>query len=275
MIEFIFLLPIATGLTALALPAALGRILLLVTALLHLQLTVMSWMGKLTPAFANFFSASPEGLLILLITSFIFVCISLYSFSYINETKLENKRVYICCLLLFLGTMSMVTLSDHLIVLWIAIEATTLVSAPLIFSHRSKEALEATWKYVLICSVGIALALLGCFFITLAMELGNIEGFLTFSSLYVVATQLDPVWLKAGFIFVVIGFGTKMGLAPMHTWLPDAHSQAPSPASALLSGALLNCAFLGIYKVYVLMAAAVVNIGKNTGANCAPIKTPI
>jgi hydrogenase-4 component F len=256
MIEFIFLLPIATGLTALALPAALGRILLLVTALLHLQLTVMSWMGKLTPAFSNFFSASPEGLLILLITSFIFVCISLYSFSYMNETNLENKRVYICCLLLFLGTMSMVTLSDHLIVLWIAIEATTLVSAPLIFSHRSKEALEATWKYVLICSVGIALALLGCFFITLAMELGNIEGFLTFSSLYVVATQLDPVWLKAGFIFVVIGFGTKMGLAPMHTWLPDAHSQAPSPASALLSGALLNCAFLGIYKVYVLMAAA-------------------
>lgn len=256
MIEFIFLLPIATGLTALALPLTLGRILLLITALLHLQLTVMSWMGKLTPAFTNFFSASPEGLLILLVTSFIFVCISLYSFSYMDETEMENKPVFICCMLLFLGTMSMVTLSDHPIVLWIAIEATTLVSAPLIFIHRSKEALEATWKYVLICSVGIALALLGCFFITLAMDLGNIEGPLTFSSLNGVASQLDPLWLKAGFIFVVIGFGTKMGLAPMHTWLPDAHSQAPSPASALLSGALLNCAFLGIYKVHVLMNVA-------------------
>jgi hydrogenase-4 component F len=256
MLEFIFLLPLATGLTSLALPATLGRILLLVTALLHLQLTVMSWIGGLTPTFTNYFRASPEGLLILLVTSFIFVCISVYSFSYMKESKMENKPVFICCMLLFLGTMSMVTLSDHPIVLWIAIEATTLVSAPLIFVHRSKEALEATWKYVLICSVGIALALLGYFFITLAMDLGNIDAPMTFSSLNTVASRLDPLWLKVGFIFVVIGFGTKMGLAPMHTWLPDAHSQAPSPASALLSGALLNCAFLGIYKTHVLMSVA-------------------
>jgi hydrogenase-4 component F len=256
MIEFVFILPLATGLIALALPASLGRFLLLISALLHLQLSVMSWMGKLTPVYANFFSASPEGILILVVTSFIFVCISFYSFSYMSETGMENKPVFICCMLLFLGTMSMVTLSDHPIVLWIAIEATTLVSAPLIFIHRSKEALEATWKYVLICSVGIALALLGCFFITLAMDIGNIETPLTFSSLNTVASQLDPLWLKVGFVFVVIGFGTKMGLAPMHTWLPDAHSEAPSPASALLSGALLNCAFLGIYKTHVVMNAA-------------------
>lgn len=256
MIEFIFLLPLATGFVALALPATFGRILLLITALLHLQLTVMSWLGMITPTFTNYFSASPEGLLILMVTSFIFVCIALYSFSYMKETKMENKPVFICCMLLFLGTMSMVTLSDHPIVLWIAIEATTLVSAPLIFIHRSKEALEATWKYVLICSVGIALALLGYFFITLAMDLGNIDAPMTFSSLNTIASQLDPLWLKVGFIFVVIGFGTKMGLAPMHTWLPDAHSQAPSPASALLSGALLNCAFLGIYKTHVLMSVA-------------------
>ncbi len=256
MIEFIFLLPIATGLTALVLPVNLGRILLLITALLHLQLTIMTWLGKLSPAFTNYFNSTPEGLLILTVTSFIFVCISVYSYSYMQETEMGNKPVFICCMLLFLGTMSMVTLSDHPIVLWIAIEATTLVSAPLIFIHRSKESLEATWKYVLICSVGIALALLGYFFITLAMDIGNIDAPMTFSSLNTVASQLDPLWLKVGFVFVVIGFGTKMGLAPMHTWLPDAHSQAPSPASALLSGALLNCAFLGIYKTHVLMSVA-------------------
>lgn len=244
------------GLVALFLPTNMGGILLLITAFLHLQLTIMCWMGKLPPTFADFFSASPEGLLILLVTSFIFLCISIYSFSYMKETEMTHKPVFSGCMLLFLGTMSMVTLSDHPIVLWIAIEATTLVSAPLIFIHRSKEALEATWKYILICSVGIALALLGCFFITLSMDLGNIDAPLTFSSLNNVASQLDPIWLKTGFIFVVIGFGTKMGLAPMHTWLPDAHSQAPSPASALLSGALLNCAFLGIYKVHVLMNIA-------------------
>ncbi|WP_136796729.1 proton-conducting transporter membrane subunit [Desulfosediminicola ganghwensis] len=256
MIEFVFILPIVAGLTALALPVSMGRILLMITALLHFQLTIMSWIGKLTPTFPNFFSASPEGLLILLVTSFIFIWISIYSYSYMNETEVENKPVFNCCMLLFLGTMSMVTLAEHPIVLWIAVEATTLVSAPLIFVHHSRDALEATWKYILICSVGIALALLGCFFITLAMDLGNIDAPLSFNSLNEVATKLDPVWLKVGFIFVVIGFGTKMGLAPMHTWLPDAHSQAPSPASAMLSGALLNCAFLGIFKVHVLMNVA-------------------
>lgn len=256
MLELIFLLPFVTGIAALILPANLGRILLLATAIAHLQLTVMAWLDKLTPTFSHLFKAAPEGLLILLLTSFIFVCIAVYAFSYMNETEIANKPVFNCCMMLFLCTMSMVTLSDHPIVLWIAIEATTLVSAPLIFIHRSQKSLEATWKYVLICSVGIALALLGCFFITLSMDLGNIDAPLTFSSLNGVAGQLDPLWLKVGFIFVVIGFGTKMGLAPMHTWLPDAHSQAPSPASALLSGALLNCAFLGIYKVHVLMNMA-------------------
>lgn len=256
MIEYVFLLPFFIGIAALVLPSSLGRVLLVITGLLHLQLTLMAWFGKLTPTFDHFFSASPEGLLILLVTSFIFFCISVYSFTYMNDTEMEKKPIFCCCMLLFLGTMSMVTISDHPIVLWIAIEATTLVSAPLIFIHRSKEALEATWKYILICSVGIALALLGCFFITLSMDIANIDGVLTFTSLNSVASQLDPVWLKAGFVFIVIGFGTKMGLAPMHTWLPDAHSQAPSPASALLSGALLNCAFLGIYKVHVLMKIA-------------------
>jgi len=256
MLEFVFLLPIVMGGTAFFLPVSLGRGLLIVAALLHLQLTVMGWMGKLDPYFPDYFSSSPEGLLVLLVTSFIFLFISIYAISYMSETEMQSEHIFISCMLLFLGTMSMVTLADHPIVLWIAIEATTLVSAPLIFINRSKEALEATWKYVLICSVGIALALLGCFFITLAMDIKEIDAPLTFSSLNAVAGRLDPIWLKAGFIFIMIGFGTKMGLAPMHTWLPDAHSQAPSPASALLSGALLNCAFLGIYKVHVLMHVA-------------------
>ncbi|CAG35773.1 proton-conducting transporter transmembrane domain-containing protein [Desulfotalea psychrophila] len=256
MLELIFIIPFVTGISVLILPVQMGRVLLLAVAGLHLVLTAMAWLGALSPSYPQLFGISPEGLLILLLTSFIFICISIYAFSYIEETEVENKPLFNCCMMLFLGTMSMVTLSDHPIVLWIAVEATTLVSAPLIFIHRSQEALEATWKYVLICSVGIALALLGCFFITLSMDLGNIDAPLTFNSLYQVAPQLDPLWLKTGFIFVVIGFGTKMGLAPMHTWLPDAHSQAPSPASALLSGALLNCAFLGIYKVHVLMTMA-------------------
>jgi hydrogenase-4 component F len=141
-------------------------------------------------------------------------------------------------------------------VMWIAIEATTLASAPLIYTYRTSEALEATWKYVLICSVGIAMALLGSVLITVAMDAGNVNAPVSFSGLTSVATSIDPRWLKAGFVFILVGYGTKMGLAPMHTWLPDAHSEAPSPASALLSGVLLNCAYLGIFKTNKIMHAA-------------------
>ncbi len=256
MLETIFLLPFAAGILAFILPAQLGRTLLVCTAIGHLALGLMAWTGRLTPIYKHFFAGSPEGLLILMVTSFIFICISLYSFSYMKETGIAHERVFTGCLLFFLGTMSMVTVAEHPIVLWIAIEATTLVSAPLIYIHRSQKALEATWKYVIICSVGIALALLGSFFVTLALDMIDTSDPLSFTMLNTLATKLNPVWLKVGFLFIVIGFGTKMGLAPMHTWLPDAHSEAPSPASALLSGALLNCAFLGIYKAHILMVNA-------------------
>jgi hydrogenase-4 component F len=256
MLEFICLIPLFTGIIAMFLPVSIGRVILVVTALLHLQLTVMAWIGKVKPGLPSYFSTSPDGLLVLLVTSFIFLAISIYAVSYLSETEMTSEPIYIGCTLFFLASMSMVALADHLIVLWIAIEATTLMSAPLIFLHRSKSALEATWKYVMICSVGIALALLGCFFVVLSMEIGHVTEAITYSALSKVATQLDPTWLKAGFIFLVIGYGTKMGLAPMHTWLPDAHSEAPSPTSALLSGALLNCAFLGVYRSHQLLFKA-------------------
>ncbi len=256
MLEVIILLPLVAGIIAMITPVCIGRAILVSAAFAHLQLSLLVWFGKLTPALPDYFSRTPEGMLILLVTSFIFLFISFYAVSYMKVTELPREPIYTGCTLLFLASMSMVVLADHLIVLWIAVEATTLMSAPLIFLHRSKTALEATWKYVMICSVGIALALLGCFFVVLSMDIANLNVAITFSSLGAVATRLDPVWLKAGFIFLVIGYGTKMGLAPMHTWLPDAHSEAPSPASALLSGALLNCAFLGIYRGHQLLYQA-------------------
>ena len=256
MLELTIIIPFLAGIIAMFAPVRLGRGILVLTALLHLLLTVLGWFGKIAPAFSQYFSVTNEGMLILLVTSFVFLFISIYAVSYMSETEISSEPIYIGCTLFFLSTMTMVTMADHLIVLWIGIEATTLMSAPLIFLNRSKTALEATWKYVMICSVGIALALLGCFFVVMSMDLGGIHVPITFSSLGEVADKLDPVWLKAGFIFLVIGYGTKMGLAPMHTWLPDAHSEAPSPASALLSGALLNCAFLGVYRGHQLLYQA-------------------
>jgi hydrogenase-4 component F len=189
------------------------------------------------------------------VISLLFFLISIYT-TPISKHPIHSENIFTGSMLLFLSTMTMVTLSDHIMVMWIAIEATTLASAPLIYTHRSAASLEATWKYVLICSVGIAMALLGSVLITVSMDVGGVDAPVSFSSLTEVAGQLDPMWLKAGFVFILVGYGTKMGLAPMHTWLPDAHSEAPSPASALLSGVLLNCAYLGIFKTNKIMHAA-------------------
>jgi len=256
MLELVILIPLVTGAAAFALPQRFGRALLVLTGVTHLAASIYVWAARPDALFGAYFAISPEGLLSLLVISLLFMVISIYTTGYLETHPLAGEKVFCASMLLFLATMSMVTISDHIMVMWIAIEATTLASAPLIYAHRSAESLEATWKYVLICSVGIALALLGSVLITISMEVGKVDAPVSFSALTAHATKLDEIWLKAAFVFIVVGYGTKMGLAPMHTWLPDAHSEAPAPASALLSGVLLNCAYLGLFKTHALMQAA-------------------
>lgn len=256
MLELIIILPFITGTLAFFVPPVAGRSIICGTGIVELAMTVVAvWTDNIMPT-TIFFALSPEGSYVLLITLFLFLPIGFYSTFYLVETDMHREPVFNGSLLFFQGAMAMVCLADHIIVLWIAIEATTLVSAPLILLHHSRGSLEATWKYVMICSVGIALALLGTFFIVMAIDQPAFNNPLTFSNLKSVAANMNSIWLKAGFIFILIGYGTKMGLAPMHTWLPDAHSEAPAPASALLSGALLNCAFLGIFKIFCLLHIA-------------------
>jgi len=119
---------------------------------------------------------------------------------------------------------------------------------------KTRQSIEATWKFLMICLVGIALALLGTYFLAVA-GIDNVQS-LFIDKLLTHARELSLPWFKMSVIFLLIGCGTKMGLAPMHTWLPDAHSQAPSPVSALLSGCLLNCAFLSILRVGQVCHAA-------------------
>ena len=256
MVEIVFLIPFFTGIVAFFLPKTSGRPLLVLTGALHLLLSILLWIVRPEAVFEAYFAVTPEGLLSLLVISLLFFLISIYTTGYLKKADIRSEHVFTGSMLLFLSTMTMVTLSDHIMVMWIAIEATTLASAPLIYTHRSAASLEATWKYVLICSVGIALALLGSVLITVSMDVGGVDVPVAFSALTGVAERLDPLWLKTGFVFILVGYGTKMGLAPMHTWLPDAHSEAPSPASALLSGVLLNCAYLGIFKTNKIMHAA-------------------
>ncbi|MBN2343323.1 MAG: NADH dehydrogenase FAD-containing subunit [Deltaproteobacteria bacterium] len=171
-----------------------------------------------------------------------------------SDLRFKPEAIFTGCLMIFLASMTTVILSRRLGLQWVAIEATTLATTPLIYFHQGKRSLEAAWKYILLCSVGIAIALLGIF--SLALSAGGITTELSIDALVQHATELDARWLKLVFIFILVGYGTKMGLAPLHTWLPDAHSEAPSAVSALLSGALLNCAYIGILRILQLLNAA-------------------
>lgn len=157
---------------------------------------------------------------------------------------------------LFLATMALAVLAANLGVVWVAIEATTIVTAFLVGQRRSRAAVEAAWKYVVICSAGIALALLGTILLNFAATHAPGDAGLDLAALAANAPGLDPGVTRIGIVLLVIGFGTKAGLAPLHAWLPDAHSQAPAPVSALMSGVLLSVAFYAILRVKVISDGA-------------------
>lgn len=170
-----------------------------------------------------------------------------------NLTAPSNEIWFYFYAALFLGAMDFVFLSVNLGFMWISIEATTLFSAALVYYGRDKHALEATWKYLIVCSVGIAFALLGTILFFAASQFCMPEGTLDIRTLTASARQLQPKFVQLGYIFCLLGYGTKAGLFPLHTWLPDAHSEAPAPASAMLSGSLLNCALFAICRLTELV----------------------
>lgn len=182
--------------------------------------------------------------LLVLLTPLLFVANLVQSFFYLPEADRREGGshmphwLYYMLLFLFFGAMMFALTASSVPLMWVAVELTTLVSAPLIAYHCDKGSLEAMWKYLLICSIGIAFALFGTMLVLHAQSTGSAR------------------WYMAGFAFVLAGYGTKMGLAPFHTWLPDAHSEAPAPVSALLSGALLNCSFFAIVRFREMMPDA-------------------
>ncbi len=214
-------------------------------SLIHLGHVMSLWRYPSAP-FLGFLALDPLSLLVLSIVSVLFCVVSFYFIGYLSDEKTGSSRVFVGCLLLFLSSMTLVTLSQHLGLFWVGIEATALFSAPLISFHRSPQSIEATWKYLFICSIGISLALLGTLF--LAVSASQVKT-LFLSDLLSQASLLSVSWLKLAVIFLLVGYGTKMGLAPMHSWKPDSYAQAPGPVAALLSGGVASCAFLGILRV--------------------------
>lgn len=246
----------------------LRRTLWATAATAHLILAIMAAASPEPVTFGHWIGLDALSAIFLVLTSVLFLGATVYAIGYVAREpvaprpdfedgslfKNEPESIFTGGILLLLATMSLAIVSRHLALQWVAIEATTLASAPLIYFHQNRRSLEAAWKYLILCSVGIAVALLGIFFIRMAMHGDPRE--LTLANLLDQAGTLNHKWLSTAFIFMLVGYGTKMGLAPLHTWLPDAHSEAPSPVSALLSGALLNCAFLGILRVQQVCTAA-------------------
>ncbi len=156
-----------------------------------------------------------------------------------------------------LSAMTLVLLSNNIGIMWAGIEATTLVTAFLICVHQTPESIEAMWKYLIICSVGVAFAFMGTLLVGAAANGLHLPASqsLLWTGLRENASHLHPVLMKVAFLFLLVGYGTKAGLAPMHSWLPDAHSQAPAPVSALFSGFMLNAALYCVMR-YVPLAEA-------------------
>ncbi len=188
---------------------------------------------------------------------------ALYSVGYLKKDLAQGvisekkARTYYLLFNLFCTSMFFVPAVNNLGILWVAIEMTTLVSAFLVGFYNKKESVEAAWKYIIICSVGIIFALLGTILFSYAFSISGLSKSLNWSDMVPVAHILDKNILKIAFIFILVGYGTKAGLAPMHTWLPDAHSQAVAPISALLSGVLLKTALYAILRFGIIVIKGV------------------
>lgn len=188
----------------------------------------------------------------------------LYAVGYLGEglarghVNPSRYRRFFTLFDLFLFTMLVAVSVDNIALMWIAIEGSTLAGALLVGFDRTKTALEAGWKYIILSFVGIALALFGTVLVYYASErvLGVDMDALSWAALAQAAPNLDPTVLKLAFIFVLIGYGTKAGVAPMHTWLPDAHAEAPTPVSAMLSGLTLNLALYAVLRLKTIVDPA-------------------
>jgi hydrogenase-4 component F len=192
--------------------------------------------------------------------AFVYAVVALYSVGYLNPKigHIRLRRVYWPLLNLFGLALLATPMVANLGVLWVAVELTTVVSALLVTSEGSDQSLEAGWKYIVIGSAGLAIGLLGIVLIYAAgvPVLGD-HYTPTYTTLAGAAAHLNGPLVRAGFAFVLVGFGTKVGLVPMHAWLPDAHSEGPSPISAMLSGALLAAALYAVLRLGAIVQLSV------------------
>jgi hydrogenase-4 component F len=249
--------PLLAAAVAFAVPSNRWRPLVVPAgAALHLLLTVRALQMPTVSAWGRWLLLDPLGEFFLGYVSVFFLLCALYVPGYLAHRQTRPNRVFCACMLLALGLMTLVILSHHLGLMWVAVETMTLVVAPSLYFNHNPRSLEATWKYLVICSVGVALALMGSFFIAYAGLYSGLKSTLLFDELVQEAPQLSLPWLRAAFVLLFVGYGTKMGLAPMHTWKPDAYGESPGVIGALMAGGQTSCAFLAILRFYQISSLA-------------------
>jgi len=224
------------------------KIYVILYGLIHAVFSVLSW-TKIGKTELTYFTFDSLAVLFLTILSLVVSAVIYHGFIYVSKDETRKYNIYHASLLILVTCISGAYLSNNLAALWIFAESATLAVAGLIYHDRTKMSLEATWKYIFLSSVGIAIAFIGILFISMTME-GTIYNDLSFSSISAAAYSAKPLYLKIAFLFIFVGFGTKMEIFPMHTVGIDANSVAPSPVGALISAGLVNMGFITLFRIY-------------------------
>jgi hydrogenase-4 component F len=262
------LVPTAAGLACLLIRsrrtmAALGVLAFAITLALGVRLLYQVLAHAAVSECGEFFHADALSAWMVLLISAVSLGTSLYAGRYFQRDLADGAvtpgrvREFFVLTPLFASGMFLVVLANSLGVMWAAVEATALSSVLLVALYNRRTSLEAAWKYIILGSLGLALALLGTVFVYAAACKNNPQPLPSFnwSHLMTVASQFDHGLVKLAFVLALLGYGTKAGLAPMHTWLPDAHSEAPSPTSAMLSGVSLKIALYALLRFHILTTA--------------------
>ena len=257
--------PFAAALVSLRAPARVTQAVTAVTGVgcFGLVLALVPAASQHDLAYLSYLRIDAVSVVFLLATSFLYAAVAVYSIGYLARSRdadpgfvRYSRRLY-AGLNLFAWTMLAAPMMSNLALLWIAVEVTTVISALLVAIEDTDGAAEAAWKYILIASAGLGLALLATLFAYYAgAQVLGAHYDLSFGPLLKAGGRLPHTPVRLAFALAVLGFGTKMGLVPMHTWLPDAHSEAPTPVSALLSGSLLAVSFYAILRYYQVAVAA-------------------
>ena len=268
LLTLLVLVPLLTGLVCWSLRerAVLERLNLLAFGIIAV---LAVWLGAevlahgTVEAFGGFLRVDALSALVVGLTAFVALVCGIYAVGYLREEERAGKinarlmhRYYVLTPI-FIGTMMAVPLVNNLGLLWVAIESATLASVLLVRFYNQKSSLEAAWKYIVIGSAGIALALFGTVltYFSAVQVMGEHAGNgLNWSVIVQVADKCQPAAMRLGFVMILVGYGTKAGLVPMHTWKPDAYAEAPVPSAALLGAAFINCAIYGIMRFYTLAA---------------------